>query len=324
MSIQLKNSQDETLLRNNFRFIHKLYQEYLRIKAGDTSTYRTVYDLYKGHGISRQAFYKYINKYKQNPTPHGVAPLKRGPKFKARRVYYCIEEKILSLREVGCNRYEIHNDLVRRYKKFAPSASTIYNILKDKNLNRLKPKMKQNKRKIIREKAGELAHIDCYNLPKGLIELNKTHYLVGIIDDASRIAWATLTDDKTALSVMFSTLDLLNMIKHYADIEFKELLSDNGSEFKGDEKTHPFERMLLHLGITHRYTRPYRPQTNGKIERFWKTLFEDMIEDTDFDDREDFEKILMEYLVYYNEARPHQALGGQTPKDFLINCPRIT
>lgn len=324
---KIKNSQDETLLRNNYNLIKRLSEEHEQIKSKKHPKYSRVEDLYKANGISRQAFYKYLNKYKQNPTVEGVSPSKRGPKFKKRRTaLYVIEEMIINLRKDGLNRYEIHMDIKRRYNKFAPSASTIYNILRDKGLNKLKPKMKQNKRKIIKEKAGEMAHIDCYNLPRGLIELNKQHYLVGVIDDASRVAWAKLVEDKKALTVMFATLDILNMLKYYAEIEFEEMLSDNGSEFKGgqDKMTHPFERLLIELNIRHRYTKPYRPQTNGKIERFWKTLFEEMIEDTDYDNKQDFEQTLMEYLVYYNEARPHSSIGGKSPKEFLKITPRIT
>jgi hypothetical protein len=324
---KIKNGQDETLLRNNYNLIKRLHEEHLEIKAKKHARYNKVEDLYKANGISRQGFYKYLNKYKQNPTPEGVAPLKRGAKFKKRRTaLYSIEESIIRLREQGFNRYEIHMDLLMKYKKFAPSPSTIYNVLKDKGLNVLKPKMKQSKRKIIKEKAGEMAHIDCYNLPRGLIELNKQHYLVGVIDDASRIAWVKLIEDKTALTVMFATLDIFNMLKYYAKIEFIEILSDNGSEFRGgkEKSKHPFERLLIELNIKHRYTKPYRPQTNGKIERFWKTLFEEMIEDTDYDNRDEFEQTLMEYLVYYNEARPHSSLGGKSPKMFLNFCPRIT
>ncbi|SFJ57829.1 Integrase core domain-containing protein, partial [Bradyrhizobium sp. cf659] len=83
---------------------------------------------------------------------------------------------------------------------------------------------------------------------------------------------------------------------------------------KPDE--HPFEAMLLELGIKHRYTRPYRPQTNGKVERFWRTLDEDVIEGATFDHLDHFAKELFEYLLYYNNHRPHQALAGQTPKAF--------
>ena len=79
---------------------------------------------------------------------------------------------------------------------------------------------------------------------------------------------------------------------------------------------HPFEAMLLELGIKHRYTRPYRPQTNGKVERFWRTLDDDVIEGATFDNLDHFANELFEYMIYYNNHRPHQALAGQTPKAF--------
>ena len=82
--------------------------------------------------------------------------------------------------------------------------------------------------------------------------------------------------------------------------------------------------MLLELGIKHRYTRPYRPQTNGKIERFWKTLHEDLIEGTTFESPEEIRDELEQYLLYYNEKRPHQSLKGMSPAEFLSsNSPKI-
>ena len=100
---------------------------------------------------------------------------------------------------------------------------------------------------------------------------------------------------------------------------------DEGSVFGGQEETgaptnkahHPTERMFQELGIKHRYTRPYRPQTNGKIERFWRTLNEDLLEGTTFESPEELKDELLEYLLYYNTARPHQALGGKTPLQAL-------
>lgn len=66
-------------------------------------------------------------------------------------------------------------------------------------------------------------------------------------------------------------------------------------------------------------SRPYRPQTNGKIERFWRTLEDDLIEGTTFETPEHFANLLFEYLVYYNSFRHHQALGGITPRNFAQN-----
>jgi transposase InsO family protein len=81
--------------------------------------------------------------------------------------------------------------------------------------------------------------------------------------------------------------------------------------------------MLLEMGIRHRYTRAYRPQTNGKVERFWRTLNEDLIEGTTFDSIEHFKKELSQYLVYYNEHRPHQGINAETPKQKNESSERV-
>ena len=135
-------------------------------------------------------------------------------------------------------------------------------------------------------------------------------------------------EDITALTVMFATLRCLNYITSEYDIKFAEVLTDNGPEFgpRGSKSKdqHPFERMPKEMGIKHRYTRPYRPQTNGKIERFWRMINEDLIEDTDFDNIEEFKDELTQYLLYYNRMRPHQGINGETPSNFAKSCQRIT
>jgi transposase InsO family protein len=87
---------------------------------------------------------------------------------------------------------------------------------------------------------------------------------------------------------------------------------------------HPFERMLIEMGIKHRYIRPYRPQTNGKAERFWRTIEEDLFDETNFDSLDEMKEELLQYMYYYNQERPHQGINGLTPFKFLENCPRIT
>ena len=63
--------------------------------------------------------------------------------------------------------------------------------------------MKRERRKIIKEKAGELGHIDCHYLPKGLIEgSSKGYYLVGLIDSCTRVAWAEVVEDIKSLAVL--------------------------------------------------------------------------------------------------------------------------
>ena len=190
--------------------------------------------------------------------------------------------------------------------------------------------MKRERRKIIKEKAGELGHIDCHYLPKGLIEgSSKGYYLVALIDSCTRIAWAEVVEDIKSLTVMFSVLRMLNLLNLRYAIKFTSVLTDNGAEFgsgvhASNKRTHPFERMLLELGIKHRYTQPYRPQTNGKIERFWRTVQEDLLEDMVFSSLEALQGELEQYILYYNELRGHQGLEGETPEEFNKNCHRIT
>lgn len=96
-------------------------------------------------------------------------------------------------------------------------------------------------------------------------------------------------------------------------------LIDNGAEFVGRSKPkeHPFEALLPDPGIKHRSTRPYRPQTDGKIERFWRGLGEDRIDGTTFENADHVSRVLLRYMSSRNEMRPHQALGGIAPKAFL-------
>lgn len=82
--------------------------------------------------------------------------------------------------------------------------------------------------------------------------------------------------------------------------------------------------MLIELGIKHRYTRPYRPQTNGKVERFWRTLQEDLIRETDFDTLEELKDELIQYLYYYNHQRPHQGIDGKIPVEMCTKDDNTT
>ena len=323
------NTQDLTLVRNYIQKYQFLIKEYELVKAKKHPKYRFVQEFYKAHDTDRRSFLKYYNRYKQSGDKHDLLPKKRGPKWKSRRFIPFIENKVIALREKGNSRYEIVSILKPELKQFTPSPSGVYNILKRHGLNRLKPKMKQEKRKIIKEKAGELGHIDSHYLNKGIVHNdNKRYYLVCLIDSCTRIAWAEVVEDLKSLTVMFALLKCLNILSDHYQIKFKEVLTDNGPEFGKKESSkkreHPFERMLMEIGIKHRYIKPYRPQTNGKVERFWRTIEEDLLEETYFGSIEHLKEELLQYLYYYNHERPHQGINGLSPVEFAKNCPRIT
>ena len=136
------------------------------------------------------------------------------------------------------------------------------------------------------------------------------------MDSCTRLAWVEVVEDLKSLSVMFAALKSINLLNVEYGVRFEAILTDNGPEVASKDG-HPFERMLMELGIKHRYTRPYRPQTNGKVERFWRTLNEDLLEETTFESVEELKNELMQYLLYYNTERPHQGLGGKTPLQTL-------
>ena len=207
-------------------------------------------------------------------------------------------------------------------KSHTPAPSTIYAIIQRHGLNQLTKPMKQSKRQIIKTRAGELGHLDCHHLSKDLIVGAKQRsYLVCVLDACTRLAWAEVVDDLKSLSVMFAALKSINLLSAEYGVRFEAVLTDNGAEVASprNKAGHPMERMLLELGIKHRYTRPYRPQTNGKVERFWRTLNEDLLEGTTFESVEELKDELMEYLLYYNTERPHQGLGGKTPLEIMQN-----
>ena len=312
---------DKTLENNYLKgFIAKI-RDYEMVKQKKHPIFKTVKEFCEQYHTNRQTFLRVYNRYKQSNNEVDLLPRIRGPKWRSRRTDINIENEVIKLRQLGLNRYEIHSILINKIKDKAPSPSCIYNITRRYNLNRLKPKMKEEKKRIIKEKAGELAHIDCHYLNKTIF--NKRYYLVAIIDSCTRIAWAEVIDDIKSLTVMFSILRCMNMINSRYNIQFEEVLTDNGAEFGSgkaynNKLEHPFERMLIEMGIKHKYTRPDRPQPNGIVERFWQTLNDDMIEDPDFDSIEELKDELLKYLIYYNDYRPHQALSGQSPKDFHL------
>ncbi|GHV02370.1 hypothetical protein AGMMS49521_4040 [Campylobacterota bacterium] len=172
--------------------------------------------------------------------------------------------------------------------------------------------------RVIAQRAGELGHFDCKHLPNGMVEGFKGKlYLVGGIDDCTRVAWVELMTDITSLSTMFGAMGIMRLLQSRYNIRFERIMTDNGSEFKSNKTMlHPFERLLHQLSIKHIYTKPYKPQPNGKIERLWRTIYEECLEECVFESIDAFKEELTRYMLYYNEMRGHQSLNNKTPQEF--------
>jgi transposase InsO family protein len=311
------NSFDRTIERNYIQKWRFLIAEYEAVKAGRSPAFGSVGEFYRHHGTCSQTFRKYYNRYLRSGREEDLLPQRRGPKWRERREPEGIEAEILEARRRGLNRYEIHA-VLRERRETIPSPSTIYRTLKRYAQNRRTPAMREEKRRIIKERLGQLGHVDLHQLPRDIFVAppQKPAFAICLIDSCSRLAWAEIVASKKALPVMFKALKMINTLNATYGLMFEEILTDNGAEFaaRANPQDHPFEQMLIELGIKHRYTRPYRPQTNGKAERFWRTLDDDVIEGATFENLDHFAKELFEYLIYYNNHRPHQAIGGATPK----------
>jgi hypothetical protein len=315
---------DRTLERNFLRDRGKLVVEYEQIKQGKHMTFKFVQQFYNYHQMSRQNFIKYYNRYRLEGEG-GLMPRKRGRRFGDIKIIPEIEAKIVELRLQGHGRYDVHNLLSSRFGVDLPSYSTIYNVFLRHGINKVDDKLIQAKQRYIRETVGELMHVDCYSMPKGIVDESKDKYhLVGMIDDNSRYVMLSITKDVKSLSVTNSLTRMIGAFEHLCERKVQELLTDNGSEFGGvtsKNLDNPFLNLMSVLGIKHRKTKPYRPQTNGKIERFWKTLNLEFLEGRTFSTLAKLQAELIEYQIYYNYLRPHQGINGYKPIDYVNLSP---
>jgi transposase InsO family protein len=190
-----------------------------------------------------------------------------------------------------------------------------------------------------RARPGELIHIDVKKLgrivggPGKRVRGGSSHYTGRLtdaagrrrgttgwdavhiaIDDATRIAYAeVLPDEKATTAIAF----LRRAIKHFESygMHVEELITDNGSPYIST--IHAVACRAL--GIRHLRTRPRRPQTNGRIERFIRTMLSGWAYGAIYASSAERTATLDGWLWHYNHRRQHSALGRQTPADRLNN-----
>ena len=141
-------------------------------------------------------------------------------------------------------------------------------------------------------------------------------YVHTVLDDHSRVAYAEIHDDETAataVAVLRNATDWFTA----RGVTVQRVLSDNGSAYK----SHLWRDTCAELGIVVKKTRPYRPQTNGKIERFHRTLANGWAFKKLYSSENVRRKALPGWLHEYNHHRPHTAIGGSAPISRLINLP---
>jgi len=203
------------------------------------------------------------------------------------------------------------------------SKATVWRILRRHGINLLKaldpappPVIRYE-----REAPGELIHLDVKKL--GRFETpgvrgtgDRADRSIGAgneslhvaIDDHSRLGFACVHADEKIPSVVSALQQMLSFFAFHR-IKVEAVLTDNGSTYR----SLGFRDACRDLGIKHCFTRPYRPQTNGKAERFIQTLTREWAYACCYPTSSHRNACLPFYLLDYNHARPHSALHQATP-----------
>ena len=278
-------------------------------------------------GISRQCAHKWWRRYEELGT-EGVCDRSSRPRRSPGQTPPSLERKILTRRRID----KLGPHRIGGQLGVAPS--TVYRVLVRNDMGRLDHFDRATGREIRRyewDRPGQLVHVDVKKL--GRIPTGGGHrahgrqatrkgkrrrmgyaYLHTAIDDHSRLAYTeVLADEKGVTAATFWKRAEAWFKAHGIVVE--RVLSDNGFCYRGKL----FNEALGQ--VKHRYCRPYRPQTNGKVERFHRTLLEEWAYIRPYWRECDRTRALAHFLHGYNYHRVHTAIGVP-PVSRVTNVPR--
>jgi transposase InsO family protein len=203
------------------------------------------------------------------------------------------------------------------------SAATVSRVLQRLGLSKLKAlEPAVPVRRYEREHPGELIHIDIKKLGRFVRPGHRItgdrqkgesrgagHEFVHVaIDDASRLAFSQIRRDQRKESAIAFLKEAVNYYRSLG-IKAAGIMTDNGSCYRAKA----FARACRKLGLKHTFTRPYRPQTNGKAERFIQTALREWAYARAYDTSDQRAKVLPIWLHQYNWHRPHGSLQAKPP-----------
>lgn len=159
----------------------------------------------------------------------------------------------------------------------------------------------------------EMLHVDTKRLPPIAWDTDKTpEYLFVWVDDYSREAYVAIHPDKS----QYSSSLFLKQILDECPYTIEKVYSDNGTEYKGSAQ-HEFVKVCEENGITQWFTRVKRPQTNGKAERFIRTVMEMWHQKYQFTTRKERRISLKRFVNWYNTVKPHKGIDNMTPYEVI-------
>ena len=293
-----------------------------RIAAG-----YTVARAAEAQGVSRTTATKWLHRYRSEGAP-GLCDRSSRPRVSPRRLDEAAERAILAARQAS--RYGPHR---LAYLTGRPR-STCYAVLRRRGLSRLADADRVTGAPVryVACHPGALIHQDHKKL--GRVPDGGGHRVTGwypgyrkggtgydhlevFVDDASRLAHVVVVADERPGSIVGALEQALAWFAAQG-IPIERILTDNGSPYRSRLYAHALERHA----IRHKRTRPYRPQTNGKAERFIKTLINEWAYGQPYRSNAERLVALPKWLGFYNHGRPHTALAGSTPYATCVNNVR--
>ena len=148
--------------------------------------------------------------------------------------------------------------------------------------------------------------------------LDGVDFVHAIVDDHTRLAYAEIHDDQKAVTVVGFLERALAFYQRHG-ITPKRLMTDNGWQYV---RSRDLRHLLDRHRIRHLTTQPYRPRTNGKVERFHQTMAREWAYGLVYHTHRDRAAALPHWLNHYNTRRPHSSLDGQTPISRIHNVRR--
>ncbi len=276
---------------------------------------RSYREVARAHGVSKSWVGKLVARYRQGGY-EAIAPRSRAAKRIPHRTPDALEDVICALRKeltdlgVDAGAATIAYHLGRRHGR-VPSISTIWRVLRRRGFVVPQPH-KRPRSSWIRFEA---------TLPNECWQSDVTHWhladgteveIVNFLDDHSRVAVASrVLQVATAPKV----LEIFGEAGKTWGLP-AALLTDNGCVYTTWHRGGPnvMQTELLHLGIDYRHSRPYHPQTCGKVERFHRTLKRWLARQPKARTIGELQVQVDRFVAYYNEVRPHRARGRTTPR----------
>ncbi len=256
--------------------------------------------------MTRPTVYKWLARYRAQGV-EGLVERSRRPHFSPSQLSPRAVQQILRLRQKErLGPWHIA-------QRLHLSTSSVYRTLCRHGLQHLRPKQPRVIHRYERAAPGELLHLDI----KELVPLRRRtapEQQFAVLDDYSREAFSRIYPEATTRA---ATDFLLAALRYYR-YPIQAVLTDNALCFSmrrayHAERTTLFAKTCAQLGIRHYLLRPRHPQTNGKVERFFRTVGEECYETIHFRNSEHRALSLKDFMRHYNHHRPHFSLGGLTP-----------